>query len=285
MYIHPLGELNYNDYLVQSATMAEARERMRGLSVQLMLEVVAFCFFMRNFYYSIIMLYQAPRRLAVWCCVLQTVPSVTFSAGFALAIIAPHGPSCRAAIWVVVVGLIISADAANVLLLTKAYLVHQRNRWLLVAGILLIIPSPLAIWVIWYRSYMVMTPEVGCLVKYPLYFPWLKFGLDAPINIIFSISFLLVVYRQYRQHGSNCWKDLARDGLITMLVVVTSNLICAFGTAFTVLGDLSEMFWVGDWVVTSTLLVEHVRKLPHTASDARKWSSGRNRYQRSYNWP
>ncbi|RKP09769.1 hypothetical protein THASP1DRAFT_22414 [Thamnocephalis sphaerospora] len=139
--------------------------------------------------------------------------------------ILPHGPSCRVVFWLGSLCITVSMVAANTLLLAKAYLAHQRNRWLLAAGALLIvIPSPVNIWAICFCSHLVLTPDIGCLMVFPDYYPWLKFGLDAPLNIIFSVAFLLVVHRQYRKCGTDLWAQLGRDGLAVMLLVVASNL-------------------------------------------------------------
>ncbi|RKP09626.1 hypothetical protein THASP1DRAFT_28569 [Thamnocephalis sphaerospora] len=247
MSIHPLGELNYNGYLAQAESIDEARARLQGVSLQLMLDTFALCIVMRNFCHSMLLLCRAPHKLAAWCCISQTLPAIVFLMMGSFGIISPHGPSCRSTIWIGCAGLIISADAANALLLAKAYRVHRCNRWLLAIGILLILPSPVFTWIVVYHCHITLTPTAGCLFVFPSYLPWLKFALDAPINIFFSVAFIMVVFQQYRISGVKCWADLGRDGFITMLLVVTSNLICATAVAFGLFGEMAEMFWVGDW--------------------------------------
>ncbi|RKP10194.1 hypothetical protein THASP1DRAFT_28034 [Thamnocephalis sphaerospora] len=246
MFIHPSGELNYNEFLAQSADLSEARTRMSGPSILLLFGTISFFIFARNFYYSIVLLYNSKRKLAGWCCFFQTFPGIVIIV-IGLCGILPNGPSCRAVLWPVAIGRIISADAANVLLFTQAYRAHQRSRWLLAAAIIFIAPTPVSVWVIWNYSYITTTAHAGCTLNYPDYLPWLKFGLDTPINIVFSVAFLMVVVRQYRRSGTACWANLARDGFVTMLLVVASNIFCAFGVAFRILGDLSPTLWVSDW--------------------------------------
>jgi hypothetical protein len=64
----------------------------------------------------------------------------------------------------------------------------------------MIIPQPII-------AYMGMTSPAlfvsgfSCITIYPNSLPWIKFALDVPINTVFSITFIMVVYRQYRRHG------------------------------------------------------------------------------------
>ncbi|RKP05294.1 hypothetical protein THASP1DRAFT_26183 [Thamnocephalis sphaerospora] len=175
----------------------------------------------------------------------------------------PSGASCRQVIWSSGIGLVLSPICVSIVLLQKAYIVYDRQRWLLVVGGALLLGQPAITYILW-TCPTIIVPSIGCFPVYPPYFPWVKLGLDAPINIFFSIAFLLVVYRQYRQFGSAAWARLMRDGIQTMCLVVFSNVVCMAIAAFEPLGSFSEMFVIIDWVVTSLLLVDHCTKLHAT---------------------
>ncbi|RKP06593.1 hypothetical protein THASP1DRAFT_25117 [Thamnocephalis sphaerospora] len=263
--LHPLGELNIIDYIMGAqGNLPEMRDRTRGALMQLSINVVANYVFFRNLIVSAKTLYRRPHVLATWCCLIQALAGVAYTLS-ALALVMPGGSSCRFALWDIGFGLAISPICVSIVLLQKAYVVHGRNRWLLGIGILLILPQPLVTYYLW-TSPAVMVPITACLSYYPEYFPWLKFGLDAPINAVFSLAFLSVVYNQYRQFGSGAWARLVRNGIQTMCFIVLSNFFCMLFAALEVLGLFSEMFFVVDWILTSLLLVHHCGNLRSTAS-------------------
>ncbi|RKP06993.1 hypothetical protein THASP1DRAFT_24781 [Thamnocephalis sphaerospora] len=178
--------------------------------------------------------------------------------------------------WAVGVGLAVSPMCVSAVLLQKAYVVHGRSRLLLAIGIALILPQPVITYYLWLHP-TVMDHTTACTTVYPQFFPWLKFGLDAPINVVFSVAFLIVVYRQYRLFGSGAWARLVRNGIQTMGFIVLFNFVCMFAAATEVLGLFSQMFFVMDWAVTSLLLVHHCSNLrsktslsnsPHVYKDA-----------------
>ncbi|RKP05305.1 hypothetical protein THASP1DRAFT_32860 [Thamnocephalis sphaerospora] len=258
--LHPMGELNSLDYIMLAqGNPEEMRARSGSLSMQLMFNVIFAFIFSRSLYLSIRMTYRRHRMLASWCCVLQAAAGVVYSLS-SLAANLPNGPSCRATLWITGVGATISTLCVGSTLLQKAYAAHQRNRWLLVIGIILLLPQPIIIYIAW-TSPGLMTSVGGCLSCFPSYLPWVKLAMDLPINMVFSIAFLAVVYRQYRRYGLTAWARLVRNGIQTMCLVVLSNLICTFGVAFEVAGMLSEFFFILDWVVTSVLLVHHCNSM------------------------
>ncbi|RKP06939.1 hypothetical protein THASP1DRAFT_31247 [Thamnocephalis sphaerospora] len=263
--LHPLGELNTIEYVMSAqGDIPEMRERTRGALMQLFVNIVANYVFFRNLIISTRMLRRRFNVLATWCCLLQALAGIVYTL-FALALTMPGGPSCRVTLWNIGVGLAISPICVSIVLLQKAYVVHNRNRWLLIIGAILILPQPLVTYFAW-ASPAVMVPVTACLSYYPSYFPWVKFATDAPINAVFSTAFLLVVYRQYRQFGSGAWARLVRNGIQTMCLVVLSNFVCMLCAALEVLGLFSEMFIVLDWILTSLLLVHHCKNLRATSS-------------------
>ncbi|RKP06940.1 hypothetical protein THASP1DRAFT_24823 [Thamnocephalis sphaerospora] len=267
--LHPLGELNTIEYVMSAqGDIPEMRVRARGVFTQLSVNIIANYVFFRNLIISAKMLYRRPHILATWCCLIQALAGVTYTI-FALTLTMPGGPSCRVTLWIVGVGLAISPICVSIVLLQKAYIVHARNRHLLIIGSILILPQPFVTYFAW-ASPATMVPSISCLSYYPSYAPWVKFATDAPINAASSVAFLIVVYRQYRQYGSGAWARLVRNGIQTMCLIVLSNLLCMLCAALEVLGLFSEMFIIMDWILTSLLLVHHCGNLRATASLSNK---------------
>ncbi|RKP07307.1 hypothetical protein THASP1DRAFT_30880 [Thamnocephalis sphaerospora] len=267
--LHPLGELNALDYIMQAKDdLLEMRARNAALCLQSVTSVINTCLFSRNFYLSARMAYQHPRVLAGWCCLVQAAAGIAFTL-CSLSVFAIHGPPCRYALWFAGFGMATSAICVGTVLLQKAYLVHNRSKWLLATGIILLLPQPLLTYMIW-SSPGIMAPVGGCILYYPPYLPWVKLAMDLPINIVFSVAFIMVVYRQYRRFGSSAWEHLMRNGIQTMCLVVFSNIFCTFAGAFELFQMLSEFFFIFDWSITSILLVHHCTTMrPQTAEQHR----------------
>ncbi|RKP08410.1 hypothetical protein THASP1DRAFT_29789 [Thamnocephalis sphaerospora] len=266
--LNPSGELNVIDFEMQTLdNVEETRVRLLGTHAQLVINVAVSYLFLRNFFVAVRMAYRCPGVTASWCCLLQGLVGV----GYVVIIFLVHmpgGPSYRQLLWFVGITLPVSSICVSVALLQRAYLVHNRNKWLLVTGIIFLLPQPFITYTLW-TSPVASAPGVGGIVYYPPYFPWVKLGMEAPINILFSGAFIMVVYRQYRRYGSAAWARLVRNGTQTICAIVITNFICMFCVAFEALGTHSEMFILLDWVVTSALLVRHCVAIctMHTTSD------------------
>ncbi|RKP07287.1 hypothetical protein THASP1DRAFT_30888 [Thamnocephalis sphaerospora] len=266
--LHPQGELNSLDFIMQAqGDLEEMRLRRHNLITQTVLNVLLGYIFLYNTVVSMKIVIRRRRILAGWCCLLQAISGLAFVA-CSIGADLPNGPSCRQVLWTAGFGMAFSPICVGVTLLQKAYLVHNRSKWLLTAGIVLLAPQPLITYYAW-KSPALMVNTGGCLVIYPSELPWIKLALDAPINITFSVAFILVVYRQYRLFGSAAWARLVRDGIRTMCLIVFSNLICMLCIVFEAAGLFSEAFFLIDWVVTSALLTHHLsarrstQNLPH----------------------
>ncbi|RKP08771.1 hypothetical protein THASP1DRAFT_29438 [Thamnocephalis sphaerospora] len=260
--LHPLGELNPVDYAMLGRNILDMRIRLRGGHLQLLVVTCISYIFAHNLVRSVAMVLRHPRLLQGWCCLIQAGAGMLFGA-HTMALAMPTGVSCRQVTWNIGIGLVVSSLCVSIVLLQKAYIVHERKRWLLAVGGLLLLGQPTIAYMLWTNP-TIIVPSTGCFPVFPFYFPWVKLGLDAPISIFFSIAFLLVVYRQYRQFGSSAWARLMRDGIQTMCLVVFSNAVCMAIAAFEPFGSSSEMFVLVDWVVTSLLLVNHCTNLRAT---------------------
>ncbi|RKP07238.1 hypothetical protein THASP1DRAFT_30942 [Thamnocephalis sphaerospora] len=214
-----------------------ARLQTRGIYAQFVMSCAATWVFVRNARIAIRYLRHNTCDTLAWCVAIQAFVGCIFGFYFAYGFLLPSGPSCRACIDFTIVGLATSATCINVILLRKAYAAH---------GSKLIHLSDHDHAKRWLRRPL------------PSLFPWMKLALEVPANLVFSAAFLAVVARQYRRSRSECWLYLEREGIAIMCLVVGSSLICAICAVLELLGDWSDMFWVGDWVVSSLLLVYHV---------------------------
>jgi hypothetical protein len=254
--LHPLGELNVFEYIIQAKDdLEEMRTRTTGAMIQLTVNVVANYVFIRNLWLSLRMLFRRHNVIPHWCCFLQAAFGLAYTI-FALLLTMPNGPSCRITLWNIGIGLTVSSLCVSTTLLQKAYIVCGQNRLFLIFGIMCILPQVVTGYFAW-SSPSVMVPGIGCKCDYPHYFPWVKFCVEAPTIILFSVVFLRVVYQQYHLFGSDAWIHLARNGIQTMCLVVFSNFTCMLLAAIDFLGPFSQMFFVLDWTITSLLLVSH----------------------------
>ncbi|KAI9599406.1 hypothetical protein BDF19DRAFT_428635 [Syncephalis fuscata] len=243
--IHPDGEVSVWDFILQYKNAEDAQRHIYSNFLQIHINVFFGLIFARNSWRSLLLIYSNSKSLASWACFIQCFTGVVatlsnLSSNF------PGGPRCRVNIWVTSFGLMTSSICISTCLLMRAYATQNRDKRILYGGILLIIPHFATIYIIWTQSIMLNSPHGSCLVHFPFYYPWLRFFLDVSLNIVFSIIFLKVVYRQYLTHGTACWRQLSSDGLIYLLSVVFANISCAFFTAFSLLGEYSDMSFVFD---------------------------------------
>ncbi|RKP06726.1 hypothetical protein THASP1DRAFT_31466 [Thamnocephalis sphaerospora] len=260
--LHPLGEINVIDYVLQAqGDIEDMRTRQRSLIFQMFCNVISACLFARNVPVAVRILMRQRRALAAWCCLLQALAGLTYTLS-CLGCGMPDGPLCRHVLWIAGAGIALSSICVGTTLLQKAYLVHNKNKWMLAIGIILLLPQPTVTYYTWI-SPAAMVPSAGCLLLYPPELPWIKLALDAPINIIFSVAFIIVVYRQYHLFGSAAWARLVRDGIQTMCIIVLSNIVCMLCIAFEVANLFSEQFFTLDWVITAVLLGHHLSAQLH----------------------
>ncbi|KAI9591516.1 hypothetical protein BDF19DRAFT_454672 [Syncephalis fuscata] len=236
--ISHLGKFNAIQYFEAAGDdLAEMRSRVQGIFIQLLINTGVLYLFLRNTWHALRMLYARPTLVPAWCCFVQSAMGISFGCLFLMTAL----PNGRPA--------------------TQAILANQRSRTLLVAGIVLMLPQPFLIYVVWRLGSATMDPIAGCSAILPVYFPWLKFGLDVSLNIVFSAAFINVVYRHYRLFGSEAWKQLTEDGVRTMCLIILSNIVCLFIVTFKFIGNTSETWWIADWAITSVLLVNHTKDI------------------------
>jgi hypothetical protein len=262
--LHPEGERNPIEFAMDSKDM----KIIRGVFIVLTRQTVAniMCIFIMfyNLRIAIRMIYTRPHVLAGWFCAIQAIACLIMM--FAcLATVFPSGANCRELIWICGICLTISPLCVGAVLLQKAYLVHDRNKWLLAIGIILILPQIYVWYAIWTIP-SIMHPDYGCIAIYDACLPLIKRATGTPINVIFSVIFIRVVYQQYKRLGSKAWARLAREGIQTMCMVVAVNIFCMLGIFFGIMGPFSTHLAVVDCIATSVLLIRHCSSILNATS-------------------
>ncbi|KAI9597276.1 hypothetical protein BDF19DRAFT_436409 [Syncephalis fuscata] len=255
------GDINSFDYLINYELYKKDTRRFpTGIYLQLVLNTIMFIVFLRNFYYTIGLVIKYPRRIAPWCCMSTTTIGVLFFGICGLLHALPGGPTCRTLLWAVIVGLTVNSVCTSIVLLERAYLAHQCNRRLLGVGVCLILLEPLFFYLIATNSEVLVTAKSGCHIHFSYYLPLVQFFLNAPVNMVLSIAFLIVVYRKYQRYGDKCWQMLMREGTVTMLLVLVSNFLCMILNIVRVFGGITIILYIIEWTVVSTMIMESLRR-------------------------
>ncbi|KAI9594834.1 hypothetical protein BDF19DRAFT_443817 [Syncephalis fuscata] len=237
------------------------RARLVAVMPQLIINLLIGCFFIRNLTIAFKMVFAHPRYLSNWCCL---IPSILGTCGSIMtsAIVYPiSGINCRILIWYFEFSISISNLCSGTIVLQNAYLIMRKQRWILKIGIPFMLPQLVMFAVTWSVCPVTLTTHSGCQVNYPSLVLWIWFILLTPINTFFSIIFIYVVHKQYRTFGSDAWRHLARNGTQIMTFVVLCNLFCATTILFNFSGSFSELFFLIDWIITSTLLIMHCQNI------------------------
>ncbi|RKP09868.1 hypothetical protein THASP1DRAFT_28354 [Thamnocephalis sphaerospora] len=243
--LHPLGEQSFYQFVMGAKNPTETRERMAVIFQHFSIDVLAASLFAWNLMISARLVRRRPRTIATQCCLIQSVVGLVCAiAGMSGSL--PVGPSCRALTWVTTASVRIGDLCVGAVLLQKAYIVTNRNRRLFFFIPVIAAAAPALLYASW-SSPAIITAGSGCIFIYPEYFPWLRFGLHAPMNIVLTGIFLNVVYRQWRQFGTRAWEQLAKEGILVGLLMLLSNLLCTFIIAFEVFGLYSIMILLADW--------------------------------------
>ncbi|KAI9596762.1 hypothetical protein BDF19DRAFT_421276 [Syncephalis fuscata] len=247
--LHPLGELDIFGFMTMYPDDLElSRIQMSGTRFQMLINILLALMFARNLRNSLNMVMMRSNALSSWCCFLPSV----------------YG----------------RAHVQHIIVLQRAYLVLCKNRAIAVIGVLFMVPQIGCVIILLCYCPITIEPLKGCVVNYPAWQPWFWFVVSAPINTLFSAIFSRIAYRQYRAFGSDAWKNLSRNGVQTMCLVVLCNIACATVVLFEIGGDFSSSFYVLDWLMTSTILIGHCRQMRNIAiasSDAKKESKRRRK--------
>ncbi|RKP08147.1 hypothetical protein THASP1DRAFT_30044 [Thamnocephalis sphaerospora] len=226
-------------------SLKEQRERVTGAYLQRSISVGMVILFMYCGWITIRLMRTRPRAIASICCLLQATVGITYSL-IAVSTLFPGGATCWASVWAAAVAIAVNDGCVSTVILQKAYVVHQRPRWMLVFGPLIGISIPIIAYTT-VTSPAVLGPTCACGFLYPPYYLWMRFGFYFPMDVVFSIAFIRVVYRQYRDVKAKLWKRLMQDGIQVILCMATSHLICLLLVTFDVVGSFSVMVIMIDW--------------------------------------
>ncbi|KAI9596902.1 hypothetical protein BDF19DRAFT_437149 [Syncephalis fuscata] len=188
-----------------------------------------------------------PRSMFSWCCLLLAVIGTLYniimliwSAGFFTSL-----------------GMILN----SLILLLKVRLVLYQKKWIIYVGILLILPQMGYAFILIYYGFFVLKAKLGCEGYYPPILLWYWIGVNAPINVFFSIIFCRVTFNQYRLFGSDAWKRLARDGIQTVCLALLTNLICCTLIISRFDNANSDILFPIDWMIVAAILIRHCQNM------------------------
>ncbi|KAI9597997.1 hypothetical protein BDF19DRAFT_261752 [Syncephalis fuscata] len=257
------GDLGSIDFVWEARDEIDSlRRRYLAINYQILFGVIMVFILLRNTYRAGYVVFAYSRKLAPWCCLAMNLVGVLLSVFISIPSIALGIASCNTLAWAVIAGVTISSAITNAVLFERAYLACNRPMWFLILGIIMIGGSgPAYVITVWYSSTPRYNEMHGCYLKYPAYLPYVRLSLDLPFNVIFSVIFSMVIYRHYKRYQEDCWKKLAKDGALTMLLVVASNIICFIVGATRMLEEASDLLYVADWIITATLLVNNIYNL------------------------
>ncbi|RKP26674.1 hypothetical protein SYNPS1DRAFT_27648 [Syncephalis pseudoplumigaleata] len=238
------------------------RERYKALRFQLLCAILLSMVFMRNIWRSALVSSSFSRKLAPWCCLFISTLGLILLCGVCIPSIGLNGLSCHTMGWCLIVGVMLSSIGTNLILFERAYVAYQQSRWFFVVGLLLaVVPAIVFLAITSVESSVEYNAIHGCFLRYPDYLPYVRIFVDLPPNITFSVIFCMVIYRNYRRHREHMWKELAQDGIIMMLLVAVSNIVCFIVGESNIMQEYTNMVYIADWVLTSTLLTESIYKI------------------------
>ncbi|KAI8057085.1 hypothetical protein BDF22DRAFT_669437 [Syncephalis plumigaleata] len=233
------------------------RRSFISISCQLLFNTILFWILVRNFHRALCIAIRSPRKLASWCCIAMTLPgmlsflgTVSFGTEYAL--------SCRVLSWCVIGSIAISMAASNAIMFERAYIIYQFNRWLLLIGITtIVVPIPIILVLTYTRSVIKITADLGCYVEQHFYAYLVYICSGLLTSSLYSLPFFVALYRRYKIRREIRWRRFLQDGAITMLLIAVSSLACFLLTIINTNGKYNNIVYIIDWIITSTLLVEH----------------------------
>ncbi|KAI9596856.1 hypothetical protein BDF19DRAFT_437017 [Syncephalis fuscata] len=259
--LNPLGGIPVYDFVAGKDEDYElprsmVQARLTGLQRQIACYMIMSLIFVRNTVVAINVLKCQPKSFSGWCCLMASLFGICMGMMDLVAVIMTS-LNCRQIVWFIILVYNCSIMFNTIILLHKAYLALLRRRWVLFVGAFFIILQLLFAFISVQKSPITIEAYNGCVINYtvPTITTWIVSVL--PVNMLLSGIFSYIAYRQYRLFGSTAWKKLAEDGIQTMCVVILCNILCGIVIVFKLFGNFSELFFMIDWVVTSTILANH----------------------------
>ncbi|RKP05354.1 hypothetical protein THASP1DRAFT_32806 [Thamnocephalis sphaerospora] len=244
----------------------EMAARYLGQVYQLVVGVFTLWAFLNSTLDAVHLVIANRRQSVRWICLIQAISGATYGS-ILVSISLPGGTGCHTLIYIGGPLLTISTICTDAVLIMKAYIAHGRSRSILYLGIFLVVLQFAPLFVVLRKTKVYMTIYYGCLAELPNYYPWLRLGLDLPINLLFSVAFLHVVVSNYSRYGSDAWRRLSREGIMYMLYAAIINIVTAAIVATRLLGKYSQYIYLLDWYLSSYLiLVQQERAISNGGS-------------------
>ncbi|KAI8047707.1 hypothetical protein BDF22DRAFT_85234 [Syncephalis plumigaleata] len=245
--LHPLGEMNKIDYYVAGGSLEQQYKRFKGDKIQVMncgvlLYIVMYCFIS-----SLKMVIRKPRHLVSWCCFIPSVMSIADTTMFINLELGTNHVNCRHMLWALVSVMSVSNFCNSLILLHRAHLVLGKAKWIIYASVLPLLSQLSFAFVITPISFAIILPGTGCAAYYPPFMPLYWLANALPLNLVFSVIFSYIGWKQYSRYGSDAWKKLTRDGIQVMLLVALCNIFCCLFAVTQVIGINSDIFLATDW--------------------------------------
>ncbi|KAI8055458.1 hypothetical protein BDF22DRAFT_774916, partial [Syncephalis plumigaleata] len=254
--LHPLGEINALDFLIINSTTQEEFSRFNGYRLQIVMLTVVFLLEIRNLGLALMMAMSRPKALVSWCCLVPSIFNASTTTICHLLTLGYYS-NCRQVIWLVLVLTSISNICNSTMLLQKAYIALQKKKWMIYAGIIPILSFLSYPVVLISTSFIIITPDGGCVIYYPYYSIWLFIAITLPLSTALSSVFCYVAVKQYLQYESEAWKRLAQEGLYAMCSAALCNAICGIIIATQAIGSISDTCSVVACVIINTVLINH----------------------------
>ncbi|KAI9598009.1 hypothetical protein BDF19DRAFT_433248 [Syncephalis fuscata] len=257
--------LNTLEYFELVGNPSLIRDCYKTLLNELFFDSLILLLFIRNTFRILLILHTYKYKIAPLCCLAMSFTGVVYMAGFSLQMKAFYGPSCHTVVSAALVGLTINAVASSVFMIQHAYLVHNRSSFLIFAGVLssmCCIGNTLIYWRFFESGF---TKTGNCHSDFPSSYSYARYFIEGGTSTIFFTAFMYTVYQQYIRDGAECWSQIARKGVLTILQVLILRLIFTLSLALKLLGDFSSFLLIVDWACTSTLLSEYTYRMDLTS--------------------
>ncbi|KAI8050938.1 hypothetical protein BDF22DRAFT_694085 [Syncephalis plumigaleata] len=244
--LHPLGEMDMPSFMEKNVKANDPHHPIAGIERQFFIIIVVGWLFATNMRIAFWMILRLPHNITGWLCMIPPFFGITWVLCGIITLLYDF-TNCRIVVWYLAISLTVSTISNSAIILQKAYLVLFRQQWILIVGIIFIIPQ-LTIFIFTWRFCPVISHvDYGCTFYYPPYLPWIWVGVEAPSYIMFSSIFSYVAYKQYKLFGSDVWRRLARDGILVMCSAILCKLVCGTIVIFNLFDAFSEMFVIIDW--------------------------------------
>ncbi|RKP24511.1 hypothetical protein SYNPS1DRAFT_23415 [Syncephalis pseudoplumigaleata] len=257
--MHPLSQMSILDFVTESMAdgdVARARGRLFGIQLQLTVFILAGWVFVRNLVISVRLSRRQLHALPGWCCLISSLLGTSLAVLFGLAMVFPQF-NCHILLWYFIFAKNISCFCHSTIILHKLYLALLRRRWVLIVGTVVNTLHLAFSAILIMTSVIALEPYYGCVIYYISLAPLLCVTTSTPQSALFLFVFSHIAYQQYRKLGLRAWRQLARDGIQAMILVLTVNLVCNLLLSFKVGRDLADAFFYIDWVLTLTILTNY----------------------------